>query len=338
MQAPDFETLDHAQQLPILLELAQLALQHYDLPDAHQTTLINLSENATYRVESPDGRRWSLRIHREGYHSKMAIASELAWVIELHQTGVAITPNPLPGRDGEIIQAVKHPRMKAPRHAVLFDWETGIEPGIGEDLEAPFEALGEITARIHLHTRRWKRPKWFTRHTWNVETALGDANPHWGRWRAGMGVDVAKEKLFGRTVTLIGHRLASYGMTEEKFGLVHGDMRLANLLVDGATVKLIDFDDCGFSWYMYDAATPVSFHEHTPQVPTLLEAWKYGYRKVSTLSAEDETEIPTFIMLRRLLLVAWIGSHIETDLARSMGLPYTEATVGLCEDYLGRFS
>ena len=23
--------------------------------------------------------------------------------------------------------------------------------------------------------------------------------------------------------------------------------------------RAIDFDDCGFGWYMYDAATPVSF-------------------------------------------------------------------------------
>ena len=39
-------------------------------------------------------------------------------------------------------------------------------------------------------------------------------------------------------------------------------------------------------------------------------------------------------MLRRLLLVAWIGSHAETELAQSMGVAYTEGTVGLCEDYL----
>ena len=56
------------------------------------------------------------------------------------------------------------------------------------------------------------------------------------------------------------------------------------------------------------------------------------------LMKADESEIPTFVMLRRLLLVAWIGSHAETDLAKSMGLPYTEGTMGLCEDYLSKFS
>ncbi|MGH6875304.1 MAG: phosphotransferase enzyme family protein, partial [Aestuariivirgaceae bacterium] len=62
-----------------------------------------------------------------------------------------------------------------------------------------------------------------------------------------------------------------------------------------------------------------------------------GYRRVTPLAREDEDEIPTFVMLRRLLLVAWIGSHHETELAKSMGIPYTEGTVGLCEDYLRGF-
>ena len=103
-------------------------------------------------------------------------------------------------------------------------------------------------------------------------------------------------------------------------------------------MKVIDFDDCGFSWYMYDAATPVSFHEHEPQVPELIEHWKAGYRKVLPLSAEDEAEIPTFLMLRRILLVAWIASHIEAEFPRSLGAGYTDGSLPLCEDYLRRFS
>jgi hypothetical protein len=42
-------------------------------------------------------------------------------------------------------------------------------------------------------------------------------------------------------------------------------------------------------------------------------------------------------MFRRMLLIAWIGSHSETDLAQSMGVPYTNDTVALAEDYLKRF-
>ena len=334
----DFDALSHEDQLACLLELARTATKNYDLPGGVSITMINLSENATYKVEAPDGRRWALRIHRDGYHSKTAIASELAWLIDLRQSGVVVTPVPVKGRDGEIIQIVGHPRMKRPRHVVLSDWETGVEPGIGHDLSEPFEILGEVTARMHIHARQWKRPAWFQRHTWDFETSLGEHNPHWGRWRDGMGVDASKAKLFGRTVDRIGKRLAAYGKGPDRFGLIHCDLRLANLLIDGKAVKVIDFDDCGFGWYMYDAATPVSFYEHEPQVPGLIESWKKGYRRVLALPKADEDEIPAFIMLRRLLLVAWIGSHAETDLAKSMGLPYTDGTVGLCEDYLRRYA
>lgn len=334
----DFDTLNHEAQLACLLELARYATERYQLPAGLSVSMINLSENATYKVAAPDGRRWALRVHRDGYHSKAAIASELAWLIDLRQSGVVTTPVPVKGRDGEIIQIVPHARMKRPRHVVMSEWETGVEPGIGQDLSEPFEILGEVTARMHQHTRGWRRPAWFERHSWDFETSLGEDRPHWGRWRDGMGVDAAKAKLFGRTVDLIGQRLAAYGKGPERFGLIHCDLRLANLLIDGKAVKVIDFDDCGFGWHMYDAATPVSFYEHEPQVPGLIESWKKGYRRVIDLPKADEAEIPTFLMLRRLLLVAWIGSHAETDLAKSMGLPYTEGTVGLCEDYLRKHS
>jgi Ser/Thr protein kinase RdoA (MazF antagonist) len=72
-------------------------------------------------------------------------------------------------------------------------------------------------------------------------------------------------------------------------------------------------------------------------VPELLKAWVRGYRRFGALSAEEEAEIDSFVMLRRLLLVAWIGSHAETELAQSMGVAYTQGTVPLCERYLSRF-
>jgi Ser/Thr protein kinase RdoA (MazF antagonist) len=331
-------TASHEEQLQYLHELAMTAVKNYDLPPYVSIKLINLSENATYKVEAPDGRKWALRVHREGYHSKAAITSELAWLMDLRQSGVVIAPVPIKGEYGELIHVVGHPKLPSPRHVVLFEWEEGVEPGIGQNLAEPFEILGEVTARMHVHAQQWQRPAWFERHGWDFETSLGEEKPHWGRWRDGMGVDAAKAKLFGRTVDMIGQRLKVYGKGPDRFGLIHCDLRLANLLIDGKTVKVIDFDDCGFGWFMYDAATPVSFYEHEPQVPELIESWKKGYRKVRVLPKVDEDEIGTFIMLRRLLLVAWIGSHAETELAQSMGLPYTEGTTGLCEDYLKRYA
>jgi Ser/Thr protein kinase RdoA (MazF antagonist) len=335
--SPDFDSLPHDRQLVILAEIARTATSQYALPSGCAVDLINLSENATYKVEDlASGRRWALRVHRDGYHSDAAIDSELAWLIDLRARDVAKTPVPVPGLDSALIQKVSHPASPRPRNVVLFEWETGVEPGVNEDLRKPFEVLGEVTARMHEHARAWQRPAGFERLTWDVETSLGD-KPHWGSWRDGMGMNASKRDFFGAAANLIDQRLNAYGKAEDRFGLIHCDLRLANLLVDGAEVKVIDFDDSGFSWFMYDAATPVSFYEHLPEVPDLIRHWLIGYRKVIDLSQADENEIPTFVMLRRLLLVAWIGSHSETALAQSMGVEYTEQTVDLCRDYLKRF-
>jgi Ser/Thr protein kinase RdoA (MazF antagonist) len=69
-------------------------------------------------------------------------------------------------------------------------------------------------------------------------------------------------------------------------------------------------------------------------VPDLIESWEAGYRRVRALSREDEAEIPTFVMLRHFLLVAWIGTWRATELAQSIGAAYSWGKVGLCEAYL----
>jgi Ser/Thr protein kinase RdoA (MazF antagonist) len=327
----------HARQLACLQELAESALAHYDLGAVARPVLVNLSENATYRLEdSRSGRRFALRVHRDGYHSLNAIRSELAWMQALRTEGVVTTPVPLPGRNGDLIQQVYHPALPRPRNVVLFDWEAGEEPSATERLTEMFEVLGELAARMHLHSERWRRPAGFERHAWDFDTSLG-GRPHWGSWRDGMGLDRKTERALGRAVELIRRRLEHFGRARDRFGLIHCDMRLANLLLDGRGVKVIDFDDCGFSWHLYDAAAAVSFFEHEPHVPELLAHWAAGYRRVRALPAEDEAEIPTFVLMRRLLLVAWIGSHAETDLAQSLGVAYTEKTVPMCEEYLARF-
>lgn len=326
------DALSHETRLQQLLRLARAAVARFDLSPDVDVHLVNLSENATYAVDdAATGRRWAMRVHRDGYHSHTAILSELAWLTAVREDGAAITPVAVPGRDGQLIQTVSVPGLPRPRHVVLSRWEAGHEPA--ETDQPSFAALGEIAARMHAHVRRWRRPDWFTRFTWDFDTALG-ARPHWGRWRDGLGMTPELAALFERTTARIAERLQRYGQGPDRFGLVHGDMRLANILADGARLKVIDFDDCGFSWFLYDAATTVSFFEHKREVPDLLAAWLDGYRRVADLAAADEAELMTFVMLRRLLLVAWIGSHAETELARSMGVDYTETTAPLCERYL----
>ena len=318
--------------------IARRALAEYGVgPDA-DLTLLNVSENATYAVDDlSTGERTVLRVHRHGYHDGRAIESELAWLDALREDTGVRTPRVLPTADGRRLLSMPEDGQPDPRHVVRFEFLPGVEPEeAGSSLPASFELLGAITARMHEHALRWQRPPGFTRFAWDYDGAFGNV-ARWGRWQDGMAIGAAETEVLGRLDAALQHRLARFGSDPHRYGLVHADLRLANLLADGNERYVIDFDDCGFSWFLYDFGTAVSFFEDDPRVPELTDAWVRGYRSVRDLPADDEAEIPTFVMMRRLLLVAWIGSHSGTDLARSMGADYTAASCDLAETYLSRF-
>ncbi|MEV7011520.1 phosphotransferase [Streptosporangium sp. NPDC051022] len=312
-------------------DTAREAARLHGLPDA-EVTLVNVSENATYLVDDPaTGNRSVLRVHRLGYHSTPAILSELAWLEALRREAGIRTPRVLPAPGGRRVLTVPG---APPRDCVMFEFLPGTEPP-RDRLPPAFERLGALTARMHRHARSWRRPPWFTRFHWDHDAALGGES-RWGRWRDGVGVDAEASALLERLDKELRERLHRFGRDPGRYGLIHADLRLANLLVagDGETPSVIDFDDCGFGWHLYDLAAAVSFIEHDPQVPELAASWVRGYRTVLDLPAEDEAEIWTFIMFRRLLLVAWIGTHTGVDIAAELGAGYTEGTCELAERYL----
>ena len=326
---------------------ARAALRAHGIgPDA-VLTLLNVSENATYAVDDPTtGERSVLRVHRPGYHTRAAIESELAWIQALRAERIVATPEVLPATDGSLVAVGRHPDGEQ-RHAVRFVWVPGQEPA-GLRLVDDFRALGAVTARLHAHARQWRRPAWFTRFRWDYETSIGPSG-HWGRWQDGMAVGPAEREVLGRLDDTLRRRLAAFGDGPDRFGLVHADMRLANLIVDlddpaapgqdgpsapSREVTVIDFDDCGFGWYLYDLGASLSFIEDDPRVPELTAAWVEGYRTVAELTADEVAELPTFVLLRRLLLVAWVGSHADTELARSLGTRFTQGSCDLAEGYL----
>jgi Ser/Thr protein kinase RdoA (MazF antagonist) len=309
---------------------AAAALPRFGMSPAATATLCNVSENHTYRVDDPEtGRAYALRVHRPGYRTARQIESELEWVDALRADGAVDTCVAVAAADGvRVVDVGTH-------NVVLFEWLPGAAPDPeGADAVDGFRTLGAVSARMHAHARAWTTPAGFDRPAWDYDHTLG-ADGHWGAWQDGLGIGREEKALLDRLDATIARRLQAYGQGPDRFGLVHADIRLANLLVDDGHVRVIDFDDSGYAWFMYDFATTVSFMEDHPRVPELRDAWIEGYRSVAPLAAADVAELDTFVMLRRLLLVAWIGSHhtFATE-AAELGAGFTEGTCALAERYL----
>ena len=303
-------------------DLIRKALPVYGLPEDTPLSLLNRSENETWRAGN-----LILRLHRQGYHSKPEIASELAWLTALQDLPGLNAVKPIPGAQGHVTQVGN-------RFLVAFAPIAGQELHPGDDLARWFAPLGEITARLHLHARHWTPPEGFTRKRWDVQTILGP-QPHWGHWRQAQGLDPEGEALLARATEALAARLHAYGTGPETFGLIHADLRLANLMVDGDRLTAIDFDDCGFGWWAYDLASALSFIETDPRLPDLIATWVQGYTRIAPLRPEDRATIPSLILLRRVLLTAWLSTRADSDTAQALGGPaYTAGTVTLAERYL----
>ncbi|MDZ7885184.1 MAG: phosphotransferase [Mycobacterium sp.] len=311
---------------------ARAALPAYGCAADTELRLLSLSENATYLVGGDEP--FVLRVHRPDYHSRQAIESELAWMSALrHQTSVR-TPQLMTARTGEkVVTAAVCDRT------LYVDAVSHIAGCTAEDATdiVGFADLGELAAQMHEHALAWPQPSGFTRFRWDVDTMVGPAG-RWGDWRAAAGLTPAEQEPIERTLSVIAQRLDEFGTGPDRFGLVHADLRLANLMVDpntpGSGITVIDFDDCGWSWHLADLGAVVSFIEDTPVAETIVEQWLRGYQNVRTLPADHLALISTFVMLRRIQLTAWIASHADADAATTIGPEFASGTAQLAQRYL----
>ena len=288
--------------------------------------LLNSAENLTFLAEGEAG-RFVMRRHRVGYHSRAAIESELAWSAALSAESALSTPVPARGADGAFVQEIDGV------YWTLLRYIEGAEPVAGDDLAPWFRRLGAMAAETHAHSLGWARPEGFVRLTWDLDAVVGPA-PIWGAWREGPNVGAAEAAIIGAAEARMREELEAYGAGEGRFGLIHADMRLANLLIHEGDLRLIDFDDCGFGWLMYDFAAAVSFMETDPRVPALKAAWLEGYAAVRTLSDADVAIVDALVMFRRLALLGWIGTRMEAREPQALAPHFAAGSAALAAAYL----
>src|SRR6056300_159422 len=327
------ETLAQYESLDLLKSLANEALRLWDIPRDCIATLIDVSENTTYIVENSDGFKAVLRVHRENYHSQRAIESELAWLDALADSQAVLTPGYFIGLDGSPVQQACIAGIAQPRYLVLFEFVDGDAPSEHDDIVKNYEELGAIAAACHNHALSWKKPSSFERFSWDTDSIFG-RSPIWGNWRHAPGVGPTQAIVLEEVEKKIISRLISFGREPNRFNLIHADMRLANLLVGESGTRLIDFDDCGFGWFMYDFAAAVSFIEDDQRLPSFKASWLKGYQSIRPLNSADIDEMDTFIMLRRMALLAWIGSHMEAPEPQQLAPGFADMTAELGNKWL----
>ena len=320
--------------------IARDVLEKYGWEGKNEAKLIVLSENATYMVKDKESgeKKGVLRISRPGYHTVDELNSEMHWLNQINEYTPLVVANPIKGLDGKDIQVVRGCDGND-YYCVICEFLAGEAPDENneEQMVKQFKYLGETTAYLHRQTEIWNGTNKLNRMEWNYDTIIGE-HAAWGKWSDFPGMTEDEELVLMKVSKIIKRRLERYGKNENNYGLIHADLRLANLLIEGDQIKVIDFDDCGFGWHLHDLASALSFIEEKPIVPKLVNAWLAGYKKVLPFTDTDFVEIDTFIMMRRLQLTAWLASHKESGPVAKLSIGWMEGTMELAERYIRLFA
>jgi len=334
---PDFATLTAAEQEQRMRRLADRAIARWH-GDWTVGRLIIHRENAVFEAKAADGRRAALRIHRAGYHSDASLRSELVWMASLGDAGLQV-PALIPPAGGAPFLIAAHEDVPAPRQVDLLGWLDGRPVGEVERSRLPsiyFDA-GALAAQLHGHSAAWPLPAEFVRHSWDADGLIGPA-PLWGGYAALSTLQHDERDLLDRARSAAAPALAAIGQDGDRYGLIHADLVPENLLWDEAGLKLIDFDDSGFGWHMFELATALFFHLDEPDYPAIEQALFAGYASVRPLGAAMRAQLPLFLMLRGFTYLGWVGTRSETETARTLTPMMIARTCGLAAAFLGERS
>ena len=267
-------------------------------------TLIAQRENRVYRVDAATG-RFALRLHRPGLRTSKELWSELQWTRALSDAGVRV-PEPVPSREGAYLHAIDGIDVDVQR------WIDGAPLGrSGEalalaDTDGTFHSVGREMARLHAASDAWTAPPDFVRPAWDRTGLLGGA-PLWDRFWDNPTLSDADRRLFVQTREAANRHLAGIESMLD-FGLIHADMLRENLMFGPAGLHIIDFDDSGFGFRLFDLATALVKNMDEPDYATIRAALLAGYGEVRDI---DLTELDFFILLRALTYVGWVMSRMS---------------------------
>jgi Ser/Thr protein kinase RdoA (MazF antagonist) len=319
-----YDELTRLGRLRRIRELAEAALEAYGLRGA-RLTFLRYFTNIIYRVDVPGPvppgedvdpyvpNRYLLRVLVSG-HWEYALG-ELTWLAALsHEAGLPV-PRPVPTLAGELQTRIATPGVPKGRIVSLMRWVDGRQRTTGLR-PRHFRAWGRMVARLHAFAAGWQPPERFQRYVWDWEGLLG-----------GRGFGCSVEELVAsmprhlqepfQIVSGEGRAaMEGLGKGPDAYGMVHGDMCLGNVLFKAGEVLPIDFEDCGFGYWLWDIGVALSDQPWTEEWFRRRDAFLEGYTRVRTLSASQLRHLDLFVALDSATVVLWASQFLRDDPAR----------------------
>jgi Ser/Thr protein kinase RdoA (MazF antagonist) len=330
-----------SEQLALLQELALQSLSYWGL-SCKSLSLIKHRENAVYKLLTQDNELFAVRVHRSGYHSDAALNSEFVWMEALADVGIHV-PQVLPCTNGERFAVVEHQEIPEPRQIDVLQWiageqlgsvENGLEGSAGE-IAHIYSTVGTKMAHLHAHSSQWQLPQGFTRHAWDQAGLVGPT-PLWGQFWELANLTPQQRSLISKARDAVAEKLSTTDRSSLNYGMIHADFVPENLLVDEGNVRVIDFDDAGLGWYMFDIATALFFIQDDANYEVAKSALINAYQSARKDFDCNPDALALFMLARSFTYLGWVHTRPDTETAVQLTPSLVDICCRLADAFIAR--
>ena len=246
----NFNQLSRDQQLELFAAAAREALARWDITGA-SLRLIALRSNAVFAVEH-DHQRYILRVNWPERKSLSFIRSEAAWTSDLHRRGLPVA---YALREPEVIYI----ENTLPLICTLIAYLDG-EQILGADfMPEHAAATGRLMAQIHAAGQEITPPPNFDRFRLDFDGLFG-ARSIYPLDSGGQALLAPHRTTLDAVTSQVADIFVRLDAEGSAFGLIHGDLKPDNMLFAAPDQpRLLDFDDCGWGYVLYEFAPLLLF-------------------------------------------------------------------------------
>lgn len=287
---------------PLSVDQLNQMLGQYGVPAGTATRVLSDGNNLIYAVGRDPAR--VLRVHRPGFRSVTHTCSELIFLQHLADRLPDIGfPQPVPARSGALVVTTDDGTL----HADLQTWVDG-QRATADDLDDDAaRLLGHTLGRLHEAAAEFRPPADFEL-------------PHWD----GNGLFRAESSpfrpLLSRAEIFTDDDLRDFAEIEQRartafdelgrdsstYGIIHADYILGNVHLtrrdDGWHSTVIDFDDCGHGYFLYDLGPVLgNLIEQPARRRSLID----GYRRIRPFPPDWERHLPLMMAVRHASVCYW---------------------------------
>lgn len=316
-----FRELTRRGRLARLRRLAYAAVEAYGFEQA-RLGFIQYGENIIYRVDIPKvvtftgnvhpflSNRYVLRIH--ALSDEDTIVSELTWLAALSQEAGLPVPAPVKTPAGKLVTQIATPEVPNGRFISMLRWldgrrlRTSLRP-------KHLTSMGRVVAQMHSFSAGWLPPAGFGRPNWDWDSQMGGSLFRHPMEQIVASIPTKYREPFQYISGEAKQQMKSFGKGADAYGLIHADLYPENVLFKAGEAYPIDFEDCGYGYWIWDIAVALCTWAWGKEWERMRDAFWTGYTQIRTLPEKQSAKLDLFVAIQFATMVLWSSALFMND-------------------------